>query len=76
MLYLLIEEMKLQTFNNVQRHKDKDTQIKVMHDEMSSLKRNNNFELVELLNGRKALKNKWVLTFKRGENKLVKHTRK
>ena len=44
-----------------------------MYDEMNSLKKNNTFDLVELPNGRKVLKNKWVFKLKQGDSDLVKH---
>ena len=45
-----------------------------MQDEMSSLKKNNTYELVELPKGRKVLKNKWVFKLKRDDSgKLIKH---
>ncbi|GJR09098.1 putative RNA-directed DNA polymerase [Tanacetum coccineum] len=39
-----------------------------MEDEMNSLHENNTFELVKLLKGKRALKNKWVYKLKTGEH--------
>lgn len=44
-----------------------------MQEEMSSLQKNNIYELVNLLKGRKALQNKWVFKLKKDENKLMKY---
>ena len=46
--------------------------MRVVHDEMNFLQKNNTYELVELPKGKKALKNKWVFKLKRDCNKLVK----
>jgi hypothetical protein len=42
--------------------------LEAMKDEMSSLHKNNTFELVKLPKGKKALKNKWVYMLKSEEN--------
>ena len=48
--------------------------MKAKQDETSSLKKNNTYELVQLLNGRKHLRNKWVFKLKKDDiEKLVKH---
>ena len=48
--------------------------MEAMQDEMSSLKKNNTYELVELPKGRKVFKNKWVFKLKRDDSgKLIKH---
>lgn len=45
-----------------------------MQDEMGSLKKNNTYELVQLLKGRKHLKNKWAFKLKKDDiEKLLKH---
>ena len=55
-------------------HEDKDEWMKAMQDEMSSLKKNNTYELVELPKGKKVLKNKWLFKLKRDDSgKLIKH---
>ena len=40
---------------------------------MDSLKKNNTYDLVELLKGRKALRNKWVLKLKKEDNQIMKY---
>ncbi|KAK9168360.1 hypothetical protein Syun_000500 [Stephania yunnanensis] len=62
-----------ESFQGVQIHKDKAQWMKAMQEEMSSLKKNNTYELVELPKGRKPLKNKWVYKLKTDGDKLVKH---
>ncbi|GJV43043.1 retrovirus-related pol polyprotein from transposon TNT 1-94 [Tanacetum coccineum] len=42
--------------------------LKPWNDEMNSLMRTNTFELVKLLKGKRALKNKWVYKLKTGEH--------
>ena len=42
-----------------------------MQEEMDSLQKNDTYELVELLQGKKALKNKWVFKLKKDGNKLM-----
>jgi len=45
-----------------------------MQEEMSSLQKNQTYELVKLPEGMKALKNKWVFKLKKdGQGKLIKH---
>lgn len=43
-----------------------------MQENMSSLKKNNVYELIELLKGETALKNKWVYKLKMDGENLVK----
>uniref|UniRef100_A0A2N9FPX7 Integrase catalytic domain-containing protein n=1 Tax=Fagus sylvatica TaxID=28930 RepID=A0A2N9FPX7_FAGSY len=54
-----------QSFQEVQSHKDKQSWMKAMHEEMNSLHKNNTYELVELPKGKKALRNKWVFKLKK-----------
>uniref|UniRef100_A0A2N9EH16 Integrase catalytic domain-containing protein n=1 Tax=Fagus sylvatica TaxID=28930 RepID=A0A2N9EH16_FAGSY len=58
---------------SVQSHKDKQSWMKAMHEEMNSLHKNNTYELVELPKGKKALRNKWVFKLKKDGEKLVKY---
>ena len=44
---------------------DKDEWMTAMQEEMSSIDKNNVWELVDLLPGRKTIGNKWVLKVKR-----------
>ena len=44
-----------------------------MQEEMNSLSKNDNYELIELQKGRKAFKNKWVLKLKNDDEKLLKY---
>uniref|UniRef100_A0A2N9I3V5 CCHC-type domain-containing protein n=1 Tax=Fagus sylvatica TaxID=28930 RepID=A0A2N9I3V5_FAGSY len=55
---------------SVQSHKDKQSWMKAMHEEMNSLHKNNTYELVELPKGKKALRNKWVFKLKKDGEKL------
>ena len=70
---LLTDEGELWSFYNVQNLKDKESWAEAMHEEITSLKKNNTFELVELPKGRKALKNKWVFKLKRGDDNDIKY---
>ena len=44
-----------------------------MQEEMNSLWKNDTYELIELLKGRKTLKNKWVFKLKNDDKKLLKY---
>ena len=71
---LLIEEGERETFQEVQTHKDNKLWFKAMQEEMSSLQKYDNYELVNLPKDRKALKNKWVLKLiKDGNDNLLKY---
>ena len=72
--YLLItNEGELESFREVQTHKEKDKWIKVMMEEMTSLQKNDTYELVKLPKGKKALKNKLVYKLKKDGDKLVQY---
>ena len=72
--YILIaNEREPESFQEVQSHKDKDCWIKAMREEMNSLWKNDTYELIELLKGRKVLKNKWVFKIKNDDEKLLKY---
>ena len=43
--------------------------MRVMHEEMKSLHKNNTYELMDLPKGKRALKNKWVLKMKPKPNR-------
>uniref|UniRef100_A0A2N9J1S8 Integrase catalytic domain-containing protein n=1 Tax=Fagus sylvatica TaxID=28930 RepID=A0A2N9J1S8_FAGSY len=70
---LITDEGEPESFQEVQSHKDKQGWMKVMHEEMNSLHKNNTYELVELPKGKKALRNKWVFKLKKDGEKLVKY---
>ena len=71
---LVIDKGKPQSFLEAKSHEDSSNWLRAMQDEMDSLQKNKTYELVELLEGRKALKNKWVYKFKRDNSgKLVKY---
>ena len=70
---LIIGEREPESYQEVQSHKDKHSWMKVMHEEMNSLHKNNTYELVELPKGKKALRNKWVFKQKKDGEKLVKY---
>jgi len=52
---LLTDEGELESFEEVRSHKDKQCWIYAMEDEMNSLKKNDNYDLVELPKGMKTL---------------------
>uniref|UniRef100_A0A2N9HFH0 Uncharacterized protein n=1 Tax=Fagus sylvatica TaxID=28930 RepID=A0A2N9HFH0_FAGSY len=56
---LITDEGEPESFQEVQSHKDKQSWMKAMHEEMNSLHKNNTYELVEPPKGKKALRNKW-----------------
>uniref|UniRef100_A0A2N9IAG3 CCHC-type domain-containing protein n=1 Tax=Fagus sylvatica TaxID=28930 RepID=A0A2N9IAG3_FAGSY len=70
---LITDEGELESFQEVQSHKDKQSWMKAMHEEMNSLHKNNTYELVELPKGKKALRNKWVFKLKKDGEKLVNY---
>ena len=72
---MITEERELESFQEVQSHKDKKSWLKAMHEEMNSLNKNKNktYDLVELPKGKKILKNKWVFKLKKDGDKLVKY---
>ena len=47
--------------------------MKAMQEEMNSLHKNKTYQFVELLKGKKALRNKWVFKLKKDSEKLVKY---
>ena len=70
---MITEEKELESFQKVQSHKDKQSWLKAMHEEMNSLNKNKTYDLVELPKGKKVLKNKWVFKLKKDGDKLVKY---
>ncbi|KAM1278521.1 hypothetical protein TB2_030330 [Malus domestica] len=63
---------KPETYEEARAHSDNDKWMKAMESEMDSLLKNDTYELVELPNGRKALKNKWVFKLKR-DDKMTRY---
>ena len=61
------------SFEEVQSEKEKWCWIQVMDKEMNSLKKNDTYDLVELPNGRKPLKNKWMFKLKKEDNQIIKY---
>ena len=55
---MLAKEWEPKSFQEVQSHKDKQSWLKAMHEEMNSLNKNKTYDLVELPKGKKVLKNK------------------
>ena len=55
---MLAKEGGPKSFQEVQSHKDKQSWLKAMHEEMNSLNKNKTYDLVELPKGKKVLKNK------------------
>ena len=70
---MLIDEGELEYFQEVESHKDKQSWMWAMQEEMNSLHKNKTYELVELPKGKKALRNKWVFKLKKDSEKLVKY---
>ena len=70
---LLTDERKPKYFQEVESHKDKQSWMWAMQEEMNSLHKNKTYELVELPKGKKALRNKWVFKLKKDSEKLVKY---
>ena len=70
---MLAKEGEPKSFQEVQFHKDKQSWLKAMHEEMNSLNKNKTYDLVELPKGKKVLKNKWVFKLKKDGDKLVKY---
>ena len=70
---LITDEGEPESFQEVHSHKDKQSWMQAMHEEMNSLHKNNTYELVELPKGKKALRNKWVFKLKKYGEKLVKY---
>ena len=71
---LLTDEGEPESFQEVQTHADRSLWVQAMQEEMSSLQKNQTYELVKLPEGKKALKNKWVFKLKKdGQGKLMKH---
>jgi hypothetical protein len=69
----ITDEEEPESYQEVQSHKDKNSWMKAMHEEMNSLHKNNTYELVELPKGKKALRNKGVFKLKKDGKKLVKY---
>ena len=70
---MITDEGESESFQEVQSHKDKQSWMKAMHEEMNSLHKNNTYVLVELPKGKKELRNKWVFKLKKDGEKLVKY---
>ena len=70
---MITKEGEPKSFQEVQFHKDKQSWLKAMHEEMNSLNKNKTYDLVELPKGKKVLKNKWVFKLKKDGDKLVKY---
>nr|KYP31853.1 Retrovirus-related Pol polyprotein from transposon TNT 1-94 [Cajanus cajan] len=64
----LTDEGEPQSFIEAIEMNDKEKWLQAMEEELQSLKENETYELVELPQGRKALKNKWVFKLKTEEN--------
>ena len=72
--YIMItEEGEPESFQEVQSHKDKQSWLKAMHEEMNYLNKNKTYDLVELPKGKKVLRNKWMFKLKKDCDKLVKY---
>ena len=70
---MITEKGEPESFQEVQSHKDKQSWLKAMHEEMNSLNKNKTYDLVELPKGKRVLRNKWVFKLKKDGDKLVKY---
>ena len=70
---MITKEREPKSFQEIQSHKDKQSWLKAMHEEMNSLNNNKTYDLVELPKGKKVLKNKWMFKLKKDGDKLVKY---
>ena len=59
---MITKEWEPESFREVQSHKDKQSWLKAMHEEMNSFNKNKNYDLVELPKGKMALKKKGYLS--------------
>jgi hypothetical protein len=62
---------ELASFSEALHSSDRDEWMTVMQEEMSSMDKNNVWELVDLLLGRKTIGNKWVLKVKHKADGLI-----
>ena len=70
---IITKEGELESFQEVQSYKDKQSWLKAMHEEMNSLNKNKTYNLVEFPKGKKVLRNKWVFKLTKDGDKLVKY---
>ena len=70
---MITEEGEPESFQEVQSHRDKQSWLKAMHEEMNSLNKNKTYDLVELPKGKRVLRNKWVFKLKKDCDKLMKY---
>ena len=70
---MITKEGELESFQEVQSQKDKQSWLKAMHEEMNSLNKKKTYDLVELPKGKRVLRNKWVFKLKKDGDKLVKY---
>ena len=70
---MITKEGEPESFQEVQSHKDKQSWLKAMHEEMNSLNKNKTYDLMELPKSKKILKNKWVFKLKKDGDKLVRY---
>ena len=70
---MITEDGESESFREVQSHKDKQSWLKAMHEEINSLNKNKTYDLVELPKGKKVLRNKWVFKLNKDGDKLVKY---
>ena len=71
---LLTEDGEPENFQEAISHKDKEKWLFAMQEEMESLQKNHTYEIINLPQGKKTLKNKWVFKLKKdSRGKVVKH---
>ena len=68
---MLTNEEKPKNYDKAMFDKHRERWLQAMQDELNSLHENKIFELVKLIKGKRALKNKWV--FKIKVNKSTSH---
>lgn len=71
-MFLLLMKRNLEIFKKCWATR-RDLWKKATEEKMSSLRKNNTYDLLELSKGKRALKNKWVFKLKRDDKKIIKH---
>ncbi|CAN0905823.1 Retrovirus-related Pol polyprotein from transposon TNT 1-94, partial [Linum grandiflorum] len=69
---LITEDGEPANYQEVLSHSEKDQWFDAMKEEMSSLKKNETYELVKLPKGKKVLKNRWIFKNKKDGEKIVR----
>lgn len=70
--YILVTDEEPENFQEVLSSKEKTQWLEAMNEEMSSLKKNDTYELVKRPKSKKVLKNRWIFKNKKDGEKIVK----